>query len=684
VEKCLNPSGTHTFAESHTGELFCSNAQCGFLRENAQFGRWSTVRFLQRNAIADLYLAALQGEEQERKKRSFSLLRIVRNVLPGAQQSLPGLLALHHPHLHSLQHGEWLEQYGIVYLLSRYEEGGSLAPYLGGTANLSLSSLTSILRQIADAVQFMHHQGLVHGRIKAENCLLAGPGLLQVSDFYDPLLRGASRSSSIAYPATEYQQERLTPASDQFALALLGRQLVNQYLVLSPQSSMGGVPSQRTGEYLPLLPFANPVDQALSKAASPLPGERFSDIQTFAQTLLGALESMASSLSRQEQRIVAPPSRDIDPRLRKNTGSSPEQRPGVQPGGGNEYSSERRSGAYPAGRSATGPSSGASKLLSGRGGSGPLSPQRVTQPEGATTLCRLPGHMGAITALSWTPDGRYLASGDVDANLRLWLLQGRIGISQYTVEAHTRKILALAWSPDGQHLASASGDGSIRLWRLEAGKPARLHALGVLYGHHNDVYVLDWSSNGQYLASGGKDRAVHIWDKGKRDIQNWRVPGRNGARTLNWSPDQQELAVGHDRQISVWTPDSGNMLRQWEAHRDEVRQVAWSPDGAYLASIGGKKDLRICLWNPNTGSLLGELSGHTREIISLSWSPSARWLTTVSTDFSLRFWEIQPFPGRQIGRSVPTESCPQVATISPNGQIALGLDTLSIQVLQSQ
>jgi WD40 repeat protein len=667
MRKCLNPSGVHLFAESHAGELFCPTAHCGFLREGARIGRWRAVQFLQRNAISDLYVAITAGEERERTQNAYFLLRIVHQVVPGTQQALHLLPRLHHPHIHPLLLCEWLEPPGIGCLLSRYEAGGSLAAFLKGSVNLPLPLLATMIRQAGEALSFAHQQGIIHGRLKAENCLLAAPGSLQVCDFYYTQLAGVTRSSSaIFYPVTEYQEGQLTPAADQFALALLIRQLLNRYLASSSQPSPDERAVRHTGEYLPLFPFTNPVDQVLSKALNPLPSMRFADVQTFVHTFLTALDSLTSYLSRQA--LPPDPRREAIPRL-----------------------------SQPRERSSPLPTSETPQILSGHGSellSSPGPEERnhpshpgdanAHLPKGATVLRHLPGHTSMITALSLTADGRYLVSGDADGTLRLWLLQGRIGALQQTLEGHERKILASGWSPDGHHFASASSDASIRLWRVQASKPAQLHSLGALYGHHSDVCALSWSPDGRYLASGGKDHMVHIWDTNRQDLRHWRLSGRSGVKTLSWSPDPSILAVGSDQQISLWDLNTWSLLKQWDAQKDEVRQIVWSPDGKYLASIGGKKDLRICLWNPNNGNLLGELIGHSREVCMLCWPADACWLASVATDCTLRFWQVQPLPAQQIGNPISLESVPQTAAGSNSGLFAVGLDTLTILTLQSQ
>lgn len=78
------------------------------------------------------------------------------------------------------------------------------------------------------------------------------------------------------------------------------------------------------------------------------------------------------------------------------------------------------------------------------------------------TRCGPSGHTRAITALSWSPDGAYLASGSLDSTVKIWeATTGRL-IQTYT--GHKTAIHALAWSPDGHRIASSAFQDRPRIW----------------------------------------------------------------------------------------------------------------------------------------------------------------------------------------------------------------------------
>lgn len=110
-----------------------------------------------------------------------------------------------------------------------------------------------------------------------------------------------------------------------------------------------------------------------------------------------------------------------------------------------------------------------------------------------------------LRSVTWSPDGRRLATGGTDGDVKIW--DAVSGHEVARLGNPTGQVLAVAWCPDGRRLASAGKDETVKVWDLEhGGKPSTLR------GHLKEVLCLAWSPNGTKLASGSADATVRIWD----------------------------------------------------------------------------------------------------------------------------------------------------------------------------
>lgn len=120
-------------------------------------------------AIKVVALSPLFGEEErnEFRERFFREARAAGN--------------LHHPSIVTIYDvGEWE---GIPYMAQEYVEGPSLSRLLKERGRLTPEEVVSILKQLADALDYAHTQGVVHRDIKPDNILVEPSGRAVLTDF---------------------------------------------------------------------------------------------------------------------------------------------------------------------------------------------------------------------------------------------------------------------------------------------------------------------------------------------------------------------------------------------------------------------------------------------------------------------------------------------------------------------
>ena len=70
--------------------------------------------------------------------------------------------------------------------------------------------------------------------------------------------------------------------------------------------------------------------------------------------------------------------------------------------------------------------------------------------------------LDAVTSVAYSPDGKRIASGDVEGVLKIW--EAAAGQETLTLKAHAGQIRCLAFSRDGKWLLSAGTDGTLKVW----------------------------------------------------------------------------------------------------------------------------------------------------------------------------------------------------------------------------
>jgi sugar lactone lactonase YvrE len=246
----------------------------------------------------------------------------------------------------------------------------------------------------------------------------------------------------------------------------------------------------------------------------------------------------------------------------------------------------------------------------------------------------LTGHTSAVWSVSFSPDGRLLASGSRDKTIKLWRVAD--GSLVRTLTGHTEEVLSVSFSPDGSLLASGSGywDRTVKLWRVADGSLVR-----TLTGHTDWVTSVSFSPDGSLLASGSWDKTIKLWRVSDGALVRTFTGHTWYVNSVSFSPDGSLLASGSwDKTIKLWRVSDGSLVRTLTGHTGWVNSVSFSPDGSLLAS--GSWDKTIKLWRVADGSLVRTLTGHTDGVYSVSFSPDGRLLASGSWDKTIKLWRV--------------------------------------------
>jgi len=242
----------------------------------------------------------------------------------------------------------------------------------------------------------------------------------------------------------------------------------------------------------------------------------------------------------------------------------------------------------------------------------------------------LRGHTVDVTSVSFSPDGKLLASGSMDTTIRLWDVES--GACLFTFKGHSWSVKSICFSPNGKLLASASWS-TIRLWNVASRK-----CVGKLTGHTGYVECVRFSPDGKSLVSSGKDGTLRFWEVASGSSTDI-VQGYQDAHRLDFSPDGTLLAVGGSGDIVLLKVGSKERPGSFKGHERSVNCLSFSPDGRLLASDSQDRTIRV--WEVESKRCIASLKGHTGWIHGLAFTPDGKLLASGSDDHTIRLWDLE-------------------------------------------
>jgi WD40 repeat protein len=146
---------------------------------------------------------------------------------------------------------------------------------------------------------------------------------------------------------------------------------------------------------------------------------------------------------------------------------------------------------------------------------------------------------GSTLTLEWSPDGRYIATGDQDSTVHFWITETGQDLQMWGYET---KVLELAWSCNSRYLATGGGT-QVVIWDCSGKGPAGTKPI-MLEGHQHLIKHLKFQRNGMLLASGGNDGMVGIWRvERKKSALLTSATFKDPIAGITWSPDDRCVAV---------------------------------------------------------------------------------------------------------------------------------------------
>jgi eukaryotic-like serine/threonine-protein kinase len=317
----------------------------------------------------------------------------------------------------------------------------------------------------------------------------------------------------------------------------------------------------------------------------------------------------------------------------------------------------------------------------------------------------LPGGVGWVEVLAFSPDGSWLVVGGDNGMTVYESATGRV-VAGFPTGV---RVSSLAIAPDGSWITT-NGESAVILWDVPTGRkrftlPAETadawglavtpdgrrlligtqrHRMVVCDPETGRVLFTTPSSEGglsRLTLSRGGTRGAGFY-RMENDVQVFdaRPPGErvlsadHAVFAVTVAPDgRHAVTVGSSGTPRVWDLTTGRPGVAGPAHGDSTSAVAVGPDGTTVASAG--EDMVVRVWDAATGAVRRELIGHRGPVVGLAWlsggqlaSAGGVWDAAKENVVATEVFVWDPATGEQVRRWDADPADVKEFAVAPDGR----------------
>ena len=294
-----------------------------------------------------------------------------------------------------------------------------------------------------------------------------------------------------------------------------------------------------------------------------------------------------------------------------------------------------------------------------------------------------------VHAVSWSPDGKWIATGSndpINGFVQLWNAATGERVARpfgRDQNAHSDAVLSVQFSKDSSQLLSGSYDNTARLWTVATGAQAK-----VFSGHTWWIWDAKFSPKGDKIVTASQDGTAIVWDA-ETAKAGPPFTGHEGAvYSVAFSADGFTIATGgYDKRVLLWKPEDvrpydfrklasneGSVRQQpkfrpLDGHTGPVRSVEFSRDGRHI--ISGSQDNTVKLWSTESAQVVKSFRGHDGAVRVAAFAESDQVVLSASHDNRIKKWSIGQYEEIRVLQGVVLEGhldAILAAGFSPDGK----------------
>ncbi len=284
---------------------------------------------------------------------------------------------------------------------------------------------------------------------------------------------------------------------------------------------------------------------------------------------------------------------------------------------------------------------------------------------------------GQIHDLAYSPDGRLLA---VSTYIGMWLFDANNGKEVALFTGYTNEDFigfsgnpsfqsTVSFSPDGKLLASPSWDGKVRVWDVPTRK-----LIATIKGYHRSALfspdgktlaidkklwdtltfkeikslsedqtslrALAFSPDGTTLITNTVKDSIILWNLRTGQSKNIPIGDAGFLNTLGFSPDGKTIVCRGNisKTVALWNTETGKQITILSGNKHVVNSVAYSPDGNTFASSCYEM---ICIWDAKTKQQITTLPRNGTRFNEVEYTPDGKTLAVLRTNGEIQLLDVK-------------------------------------------
>ena len=246
-----------------------------------------------------------------------------------------------------------------------------------------------------------------------------------------------------------------------------------------------------------------------------------------------------------------------------------------------------------------------------------------------------------VLAVAFSPDGRYIATGDDQGDVGLWDLDSSRNVWWMRLGG---EVVVVTFSPDGRYIAADGSDSNgpyVAVLGVDSGTEIQRTGVGDTTDRATRINSIAFSPNGNYVAIGVDLPYAWIWNLSDGRLNGWATIGVSEVYAVAFSPNGRYLATGDDAgnanlwEVSSWWTDNADGISMTPG--GNVYAVAFSPNEPYLAADGyDGNNTSITIWDVIREGKVREMDAGN--VFELAFRPDGRYLAAGDEDGIITFW----------------------------------------------